>query len=262
VKSAHLDYETLADLAEGLLDDEPAASAAEHLADCDECRERSAELAEVSRLLAESPVPPMPAELAARIDAAVAAESMSTATVTSMQARRDRRHLRMLSAAAAAIVVVGGGAMVTRSVMEPSLSSDHPSHRPSAPLQEHQDRSGDGSPSTRVAPDTAEHGPDAGYVVAGSGTDYRKNTLGHQVAAELKRDGRPVIQPPARLSECVARIAGGKTPLLVDAARYEGTPATVIALSGARSRDLDVWIVGPGCSARSTDVIGHVQSSR
>jgi hypothetical protein len=260
VKSAHLDYETLADLAEGLLDDEPAASAAEHLADCDECRERSAELTEVSRLLAESPVPPMPAELAARIDAAVAAESMSTATVTSMQARRGRRHLRMLSAAAAAIVVVGGGAMVTRSVMEPSLSSN-PSHRPSVPLQEHQDRSGDGSPSTRVAPNAAGQGPDAG-VVAETGTDYRKDTLGPQVAAELKRDGRPVIQPLVALSECVARIAGGKTPLLVDAARYEGTPATVIALPGARSHDLDVWIVGPGCSARSTDVIRHVLTSR
>ncbi|MDX6433579.1 MAG: hypothetical protein QOE54_5945, partial [Streptosporangiaceae bacterium] len=60
MKTAHLDYETLADLAEGLLDDEQAASANDHLVDCDECQSRSADLADESQLLADAPVPPLP----------------------------------------------------------------------------------------------------------------------------------------------------------------------------------------------------------
>jgi hypothetical protein len=67
VNPAHLDHRALADLAEGLLDDDHAASANAHLDDCAECRERSAEVADVSRILADIPVPPMPADLAARI---------------------------------------------------------------------------------------------------------------------------------------------------------------------------------------------------
>src|SRR5205085_9575222 len=70
----HLDLDTLADLAEGLLDEDQAASAGEHLESCPQCRDLSAELADVSRILAEAPMPPLPAELAERLDAAIAAE--------------------------------------------------------------------------------------------------------------------------------------------------------------------------------------------
>jgi hypothetical protein len=264
VNSAHLEYETLADLAEGLLDDALAASAAEHLADCGLCRERSAELTEVSRLLAESPVPPMPEALAARIDAAVAAESMATATVASMRARRDRRGLRILSAAAAAIVVVGGGAMVTRAVTDSaSTSASNPPHGAPVPFQDHRKTSADSSRATpRMAPNSAPQVRAAGYPVAATGTDYRESTLGAQITATLGRAGGTTRDAAQPLAGCVDRIAAGRRPLLVDNARFEHTPATVIAFAGADARRLDVSIVGSGCSAGDPGLIKHLQTTR
>ncbi|MBC6456477.1 anti-sigma factor family protein [Actinomadura sp. HBU206391] len=262
---AHLDYETLADLAEGILDDDHAASATEHLADCDECRERSAELADVSRLLAESPVPPMPAKLAARIDAAIAAESVSTATVASLQARRGRMHLRMLSAAAAAIVVVGGAVAVGRTAMDsPSTPSDVNARVPVH--QERTDRSeGTSSPEApgvaSVAPKTAPLSS-AKYRVTRTGTDYRDTTVGSQITDMLRRGDLPVTQPTEQLSACVDRIAGGRQPLLVDVADYDGEPATVIVLPTQNRSDLDVWVVGSKCSTKASDVLMRTRASR
>lgn len=266
MNSAHLDYEILADLAEGILDDDQAASATEHLADCEECRERSAELADVSRLLAESPVPPMPAKLAARIDAAIAAESVSTATVASLQARRGRRHLRMLSAAAAAIVVVGGAVAVGRTAMNsPSTPSEVNAQ---VPAQENTDRSGRTSAGSApgsesgMAPKAAPQSSDGAFRVTRTGTDYRDTTVGSQITAMLRRGDLPVTQLTERLSGCVDRIAAGRQPLLVDVADYDGEPATVIVVPAQNRSDLDVWVVGPECSTKASDVLMRTRASR
>lgn len=127
---AHLDYDVLADLAEGLLEDDEAASVNAHLDTCADCRELSADLADVSRILAEAPVPSMPAELAERIDTAIAAESMHTATVVSLEQRRGRRHWRILSAAAAAVIVVGGGATVGKIALDGANGTDGAAQHP------------------------------------------------------------------------------------------------------------------------------------
>ncbi|GAA2119986.1 hypothetical protein [Actinomadura alba] len=266
MNSAHLDYEMLADLAEGIVNDDLAASATEHLADCEECRDRSAELADVSRLLAESAVPPMPEKLAARIDAAIAAESVSTATVASLQARRGRRHLRMLSAAAAAIVVVGGAVAVGRSAMEsPSVPAD--AHN-QIPAQERTDRStsssaGASGEQSETAPKSAPQKLSGTYPVARTGTDYQDTTVGTQITDTLRRGDLPVTQPTGQLSACVQRVAAGKQPVLVDVAGYAGRPATVIVLPGsAGGSELDVWIVGSKCSVDTSDVIKHTSASR
>jgi anti-sigma factor RsiW len=278
VNTAHLEYETLADLAEGLLDDEPAAAATAHLEQCAECRDRSAELVEVSRLLAEVPVPPMPAELAGRIDAAIAAEAAATSDVTSLTSRRERRHLRVLSAAAAGVLVVGGGAMLARTAMNSPISSEaSKAQSPAQPAQERNDRAVT-SGADRASPNAAPSAPSAPsapesqirsaaeeYAIATSGTDYRAATLGSQVAAELRRNhvmSHPAGTSAQRLTGCVHRVAANQRPLLVDVAEYEGRPATIIALPGDRADRLDVWIVGPSCSATAPDVIEHAQTTR
>jgi len=266
VNTAHLEYEILADLAEGLLDDEPAAAATAHLERCAECRDRSAELAEVSRLLAEVPVPPMPAELAGRIDAAIAAEAAATSAVPSLEARRGRRHLRILSAAAAAVVVVGGGTMVARTVMNSSITSDASKARSAAPVQQHDDRSASGTSGEvpNSAPEVRSNAESGQYAIARSGTDYRESTLGAQVTAELRSTphmaGSPAGAPMQRLTACVRRIAPDRQPLLVDVAGYEGRPATIIALPGDTAGRMDIWVVGPNCSATTGDVIRHAVS--
>jgi hypothetical protein len=73
----HYDLDTLAELAEGLLDVSTARQVREHLAICDPCGERLADLAAVREVLAATPTPAMPLGVALRIDQALAAEAAS-----------------------------------------------------------------------------------------------------------------------------------------------------------------------------------------
>ena len=70
----HPDDETIAAFREDLLPARKAARIATHLAECPRCAEVDAQLAAVTAALARTPTPPMPASLAARLDAALAAE--------------------------------------------------------------------------------------------------------------------------------------------------------------------------------------------
>jgi hypothetical protein len=49
-------------------------------------------------------------------------------------------------------------------------------------------------------------------------------------------------------------VTGGKYPLLVDRARYQGHPATVIVVPGAASGTLRALVVAGDCTAST----GHV----
>jgi hypothetical protein len=72
----------------------------------------------------------------------------------------------------------------------------------------------------------------------------------------------PQVLSPAdqqRLPGCVTLITGGTRPRLVDLARYQGRPATIIVQGAAGGRPAQVWVVGAGCSATSRDVIAHTQ---
>jgi Putative zinc-finger len=70
----HADAQQLAAFREGLLPARKAAKVAAHLSSCPRCAEVDAQLAAVTTILARTPAPPMPASLAARLDAALAAE--------------------------------------------------------------------------------------------------------------------------------------------------------------------------------------------
>jgi anti-sigma factor RsiW len=255
----HLDYDTLADLAEGLLSESRAASADAHLASCAECQDRSAEISDVSRLLAETPAPPMPAELASRIDAALAAEAATSGPVVSLEAHRHRRRLRVLSVAAATAVVVGGGALVGYSVLNGSVSTDSGSGSAQSPAL--QDRTG----SAKAKPPGSETLQGArGYSTVESGTNYTAAGLGRQVSTQLtpNADGKRAALTTQAITSCVQSVAKGKRPLLVDIASYEGRPATVIVLPGTDANRVDVWVVVPSCSPANPAVITHTQATR
>ncbi|MFB4304934.1 anti-sigma factor family protein [Actinomadura sp. GTD37] len=252
---AHYDYDILADLAEGLLEDDEAASVNAHLDTCAECRELSADLADVSRILAEAPVPSMPAELAERIDTAIAAESMHSATVVSMEQRRGRRHWRILSAAAAAVIVVGGGATVGTMALD-GVSGDH--GKASTPAQDNPDQSGS---EHGVAPNAA---PAGAFTVASSGTDYRAGTLAPQVdrlLADAPKLRAASGAPSAQLKGCVNGVTHGLTPTLVDKANYEGAPATVIAMPGKGTGKWNIWVVGPDCSVHDQHLLKKLENA-
>jgi hypothetical protein len=70
----HPDSETIAAARDDLLPARRAARIAAHLAECPRCAEVDAQLAAVTAALAHTPTPPMPASLAARLDAVFTAE--------------------------------------------------------------------------------------------------------------------------------------------------------------------------------------------
>jgi anti-sigma factor RsiW len=250
VTAAHLDYEALADFAEGILDDATATSTEEHLAHCDDCRRRAAEVAEVCRVLARAPTPPMPAHLVDRLDAALAAEAASHAPV-----HRHHRRYQFVAAAAAAVVLVGGGAAAVRTVMDDGASTRVTGTQPPMIDRTHSDAP-QGPAITRAVP----------FTVVQTGTKYTAAGLDSQVAGALSKAGsggrRAMSAAEGPLADCLARVGSGKVPLLVDSATYEGQAATVVALPGSDAAHADVWIVGPKCSASNTDVLAHRQISR
>ncbi|MEV5573636.1 hypothetical protein AB0L06_26655 [Spirillospora sp. NPDC052269] len=255
MKSPHLDYDTLADLAEGLLEDDLAASANAHLDTCAECRDRSADLADVSRILAEAPLPSMPAELAERIDSALAAESLHTATVVSLEQRRKQRHWRVLSAAAAAMVVLGGGTAVGTTLLRGGGSHDTNANV-SSPVT---DPSGQGRPPAGAPRAVAD-----AYAIVTTGTDYHAASLGSQVAHAVGEPSRQIAvqgAPATAVQRCAAAVAKSVKPLLIDQARYDGAPATIIALPGPSAGRYDVWIVRPNCTPQDLQLISHIQVS-
>ena len=124
--AAHPDVETLGELVEGLLPDPAAAALRGHLAACAACTADTAALRDalalVADLLAELPAPTMPPEVAARLDAALAAapplgspeaepvgSEAPPASVTLLpSARQGRPRGAWLGAAAAAVLVLAG----------------------------------------------------------------------------------------------------------------------------------------------------------
>ena len=122
--SAHLRGEQIADLAAGLLDSADASRAEAHLAGCDKCSGLVADLAATRRVLAaEGADPPaMPAGVAARLDAAFAAERRAPMAATartsapgqvpaqslrSIARRPSRAWLPQALVAAASVAVLG-----------------------------------------------------------------------------------------------------------------------------------------------------------
>jgi hypothetical protein len=71
----------------------------------------------------------------------------------------------------------------------------------------------------------------------------RSATFGHMAVTDL--------------AGCVNRIAAGDLVLLVDVARYQGEPATVIVTQPSAGGAEQIWVVRPGCSASRSDVLQH-----
>ncbi|MEV7078609.1 hypothetical protein AB0N88_08705 [Streptomyces sp. NPDC093516] len=79
--AGHPDVSEISDLAEGLLPPARSSDLRRHLDSCELCADVYASLEEIRGLLGTLPGPPrMPAEVAGRIDAALAAEALLTAT--------------------------------------------------------------------------------------------------------------------------------------------------------------------------------------
>jgi hypothetical protein len=197
--------------------------------------------------------------------------------------------LRGLAAAAAAAVVAGGVYEVAvRAGSAPSGST-----AAGAPAAQPATRAPDNGV---LAPALPAYGPTLRYRHAGrqasitpvrTGTDFTPAGLSGQATSEVARynaafagsgpddrsAGSNVLPgghsatfgsiPVSALRGCVNRVAGGNLVLLVDVARYRGTPATVIVTAeAAANRPVQIWVVGTGCSASRSDVLAHTTGTR
>ncbi|MEJ5914622.1 hypothetical protein [Pseudokineococcus sp. 1T1Z-3] len=250
----------------------PEALVAAHVLGCERCRGVLEDMRAVRRLLRARAVaaPPPPPELQARIAAAVAQEAGRT-----RQAARRHRRRGAVALAASVVLLAGLGTAVAVSV---------------SPL------GGDGGADSVAGAGTADPGTaqlDGGgppattaTLVLSSGTDYEPGRVADQLAAVLQaedadglRDALPGpsgvdlgrgsadesgsaepagLGDPARLAECLASLGRADAEaLLVDSARWEGTPADLVVVPvPAQTTDgtgdgpggaVQVWFVAPGC---------------
>ena len=278
----HVNTEALALCREGLLGKRRTVRIEAHVSRCPRCAEVDAGLGALPALLALTTAAPMPAELTARLNGVIAAEARTAARTTGAPraaepasgGRRPRGRpavtRKVLAFAAAAVVLVAGGGYLLSRLPSPSPSESSASSGAASAA----------GPAARAGANAAAG--DGGLTVISSGTDYRPGQLAGQVAVVLARypvpaagqpvpvptwaaassaaQPRPVQQPSglAALPGCVARIAAGLRPRMVDEARYNGHPATIIVLPATAPGPAQVWVVGPACSGSRSDVIAHV----
>jgi hypothetical protein len=285
--TSHVDADVLADYREGLLGERRSARIRSHLAGCEQCSSLNAGLAEVTALLAAAPTPPMPDHLVTRLENALAVEAAAQGENTANgvpapagrvgHERRRRGHEArwggwqrrgsLLGAAATiAVVLVLGGVYGLTHHSGPSAGS--PVSAGSA--DSNNARGSGGHSSASMSP----FGLPAGSLhVTDSGTNYLPGTLaaqvksllaGQQPGKSMNNNSSPAAAAPnqvnsAQLRSCVTLVTGGVPPRVVDQARYQGRPATVIVQAAAGGKPPQVWVVGPGCSARQRDLIAHTE---
>lgn len=193
-------------------------------------------------------------------------------------ARSPQRRTGLLGAAAviAAILVVGGYGLVKLARpggSSPSASSGTASQHSGSPSSG--SRGVPGSPAEQAGPNAIAPLPTGKLHLTASGTDYQPGTLARQVTSVLGMRAFIGVPGPTasssaspgsassgtedQLRACVTQITGGIPPRLVDQARFQGRPATIIVQAAATGRPQQVWVVGPACSAGHPDLIAHTE---
>jgi hypothetical protein len=282
----HLDPLTLAELREGLLESAAARAAEDHLAHCDTCAADDRALAALPSLLgAVGDVGPIPADVARRLDEAIAAEPRipveAAATVTPLAPRtaapQQVRGMRLLQAAAVLVVILlGVGIALGPWDGGGGSSSD------SGAAQKSAGSAGDGAGE-------AEAGAGS-FPVTNSGRAWTEDSITTSLPALLDGTLGPAAasapgaisesdapgddaseSPPGSgqpdlsrqngngsanrlsggpaLTDCVTQLnEGPTTPLSVDLGTWSGKPAAVIVLpTKGDEKTVDVFVVAEGC---------------
>ncbi|MER7670940.1 hypothetical protein ABTY61_21085 [Kitasatospora sp. NPDC096128] len=283
---AHPSVEELADLSEGLVEPaEAARTLLRHLDGCAECRETAEALAEVRTLLGAVEPEPMPADVAARLDATLAEAARSEAA-RSDAARRPQEAPATAHRRDTPAPPVRAAAAPSAPPARPTAASGPGRPRPrrrrfalllgaaaalaavglgGALLLNRADTPATtaSAVSTGAPGDLSARTPH----VAGPGTDYREDQLAAQVRQLLDRsaaqpglratgpaksgaapaDGAgPELAGPASPSACPAPDPG--TPLATDRGSYQGAPVDVLVYPAVgRPGSVDVYLRSPDC---------------
>lgn len=269
-QAGHPDTHTLADFQAGLIGGMRGKRLAAHLSQCAECVSATQGLDLVTEALRRAPVPSIPDAAERRITAAIAAEA--TVRETSPQPVRRPRPIwsRRVALYPRSVRVPVGALVSTAACLLLIIISFAVTGGPSAAPSAAPPAAGTGKASPRVqggSPrfsgrngDALESAP---FVIASTGTSFRKATLAAQVRQLLATRTSPPAVPlqgpssgsvPSRpLVDCVMHVTGNIRPSVVDLATYQSRAAYVIATSDR------AWVVGLHCTAAHPGLIASVR---
>src|SRR5580704_6932617 len=259
----HLDTGVLAEFRAGLITRRRGTKIAAHLAGCDRCTALDDQLAGVSTLLASVQAPPMPDSVSQRLDTVLAAEVKTRkndperAQVDRPAAKRGFRLAtwRVLAPAGAAVVLVAGGFGLSQIAHGPG---SHAAASGAASTASSAAGGAAKSASRAAAPMSPAPSARSELRSGNQPVDVSRATLRQQVETELyePRASRPTTTASSQVLGCVRLLAGSDPLELVQSARFEGQPATIIA--ARTGRDYTAWVAGPDCSATNREVLDTI----
>jgi hypothetical protein len=247
MSNTHPEPAEIAALDAELLPPDEAAALRDHLAACADCAAILADLHALSDELNAIPSPPIPADVAARIDAALMAEAAATTVSRETRSIPPRRWPRMALAAAAALIAVGLGGALIRSVDLDSAND-----------------AGGGSASRDLA--AAEAGDPLAEKVqrllggaADDATALESQSDGDAQAPD-EANGQQLELDAVSLPSCV-RTAIDRTeePLASAEERFQGQDAYVVVLPHPGDPDrVNAYAVAADCAARRPATAGEI----
>ncbi len=241
----HLDADVLAEFQAGLITGRRGARMTAHLAGCERCTALGEQLAGVSALLASVPVPAMPDSVARRLDTVLAAEVASKdhpervgvdrpGEASARHRRAPRPGFRLLAlrvlAPVAVVLLAAGGYGLSRLV--------GPGGQATASSAGSADAKAAAPPSARAANGRAHSGQSS--PLEGAKPRQRRMTPANFVLV-------------ASTTDFSAVPATGASLVLVESARFDGRPATLVVTRASQGET--AWIAGPNCSATSRDIL-------
>ena len=188
---------------------------------------------------------------------------------------RSRLALRVAAVAAAFVVVAGGSYGAARLLSgSPGATTSAGSGGAAAPAFRANSKAPmHGGALRGPGGQAATGGASAHPVVVSSGTNYQPGQLQAQVSAVLTHGAhaaasagpssasQPAVSVPP-VPACVRHVTGGKPPLLVDLAKYQGRPATIIVIPGAASGAVRALVVSGRCTAITGRVLATITFPR
>lgn len=232
----------------------------QHLAGCAACQSALADQLAVRRVLQHVPDPgPMPADVIARLDSALASAGTTTvappASVVPLRPAERRSGVlgrlaesrvtkSLVAAAAVGLIGIGGYSAISRNTSSTAGGSAA-------------SRANDSSAGGGTVPKTAERLSDV--HAQASGTAYTKANIAGLVTQRLAApqalsggdsafEGKSPLATTSGLQACLRGLdATTAVPKLVDLATYEGKPAAILVLPTASGGE-ELWVVSRTCS--------------
>lgn len=225
----------------------------------------------VTALLAGLPAVAMPADVAARLDAALAEAALApvaAATVVPIASARTARWRdpRILKAAAAVVLVLGGGGLAVKMITSGGNEGSTTAAAGGAPRAERLSaNSAHAYTADSLAADvralvagTLPKASTTGQDSAAGGTLQPHPTGSGAVSipnpgytANLDKPLQELTSTVDTLAPCIAALEEGitaVTPYAIDAGTYDGRPALIVVLPNKEdAKSYDVFVVGARC---------------